>query len=470
MAQRLVFDKLETKRQTVEISFDGINYEEYLVESLKSDGLLIPEECEDYNNIKIKDKDNNEISNLEYLITDITKLGNKSTSFSNKIKKIKINSSYNLDNNILYEDEDKTIIAYLDNKNDNYIDIPNTVTEIKWCNTNSNLTFVGASLSIIKNYFYNIPQANIKDNITSIDNFAFNGWNNLQSISFPSSVTSIGDEAFKNCTSLRHVGSLNNLVNIGNYAFYNCGLTSIGSTRTLNDITFCSLPQTITSIGDHAFEGCTLCVNIPPALSYIGSHAFFGSTLLIYENLITEMTVISDNYSADANAIYNRTQDTLIDIYNSEITTYSFPSSVTNIYSYAFYKCTKLTSISIPNKVTSIEHRAFSCCSNLSSVTLPNNIEQIDEYTFSECTSLTSITIPASVQYIRRSAFLRCSNLRTITFASGSQLREIAKNAFKDCVSISSINIPSDCYIVPDAFSGSSYDFHTNSYVDPNTN
>nr|MCR5723793.1 leucine-rich repeat domain-containing protein [Treponema sp.] len=62
----------------------------------------------------------------------------------------------------------------------------------------------------------------------------------------PDSVTSIGNYAFQNCSGLTSITIPNSVTSIGDYAFYGCSsLTSI------------TIPSRVTSIGNNAFNGCS---------------------------------------------------------------------------------------------------------------------------------------------------------------------------------------------------------------------
>ena len=61
----------------------------------------------------------------------------------------------------------------------------------------------------------------------------------------PNSVTSIGERAFEGCDGLISIVIPNSVTSIGNKAFYSCeGLTSI------------NIPNSVTAIGNGVFENC----------------------------------------------------------------------------------------------------------------------------------------------------------------------------------------------------------------------
>ena len=100
----------------------------------------------------------------------------------------------------------------------------------------------------------------------------------------------------------------------------------------------------------------------------------------------------------------------------SSLTSVTIPNSVTNIGSDAFYNCSGLTSVTIGNGVTSIGSYAFSGCNGLTSVTIPDGVTSIGDWAFSGCSGLTSVTIPNSVTNIGSEAFYYCNGLAIVHF------------------------------------------------------
>jgi len=98
----------------------------------------------------------------------------------------------------------------------------------------------------------------------------------------------------------------------------------------------------------------------------------------------------------------------------TSLTSVTIPDSVMMIPYFCFFNCTSLTSITIPDSVTKIDQGAFVDCSSLISITIPNSVTEIGINAFANCTSLTSIIIPNSVTSIAKGAFFNCNNLKKV--------------------------------------------------------
>ena len=157
------------------------------------------------------------------------------------------------------------------------------------------------------------------------------------------------------------------------------------------------VPDSVTSIGVCAFEGCKNLaeITIPNSVTSIDWNAFEGC-----KNL-AEITIPNSVTSIDWNAFDGCTS----------LTEVTIPNSVTSIGYRAFEGCISLTEITIPDSVTSIGEGAFWGCTSLKEITIPNSVTSIGDRAFEGCTSLKEITIPDSVTSIGESAFWGCTNL-----------------------------------------------------------
>lgn len=322
----------------------------------------------------------------------------------------------------------------------------------------------------------------------SIIKGAFEGHEEITSITLPATLTSIGTDAFRACTGITEITLPDTLTSIGITSFYGCTgllkintgaattLTSIGQEafRNCTHITEITIPDSVETIGTSVFNGCTGIVNatIGAGITVIPVNAFAGCTgltkVIIGKNVSTielsafqtctglkEIVVDAENVSFstidNGCVLFNKEQTKLFQYLVNETAGYTVPDGVTEIGTKAFENWTRLTSIVMPDSVEIIGISAFSGCTGIQSVIIPGGdyienavryyfgVTDISEKTFYGCTGLKSVTFPSSVESIGTSAFSGCTALESVII--GSRVASIGTSAFSGCSAMTSLSL-----------------------------
>lgn len=364
----------------------------------------------------------------------------------------------------------------------------------------STVTYIGPSAF---DYCYNLTGSlTLPPALKTIDSYAFYYCTGLTGgITIPASVTTILDGAFYGCSGLNGAVIIPKAtINIGSYVFFECNKLTSFQVDALNSqfssnndalysknqdtLHICpaaktgsfTVPSTVKAIGSYAFymcSGLTGSLTIPASVNTIGAYAFYGCTAISSYDVNTG----NSKYLSNNGVLFNKSQDTLwvcpagktgsytLPTSVKSIGSYAFyyctgltgsinfPASLSSIGSYAFYGCTNLTELNvdaantnfassggvlfskamdslkicpagktgayiIPNSVLSVNYSAFDGCTNLTSITIPSSVTTIGAYAFEYCTGLTGILIPKKVTTIGSSAFYSCTNLQKVSIAN----------------------------------------------------
>ncbi len=299
-----------------------------------------------------------------------------------------------------------------------------------------------------------LPTIVIPNSVTTIDKSAFSYCYDLVSVGIPNSLFTLGDDAFTSCRGLISLNLPKTLSSMGRGAFSNCNsleqivvdaenlvydsrdnCNAIIKTSTNALIAGCMstiIPNTVISIGESAFYGCTglTSIVIPNSVTAIGNSAFsscsgltsvgignslatLGSNVFSYCPALEQIIVASDNEVFDSrdncNAIIKTATNELVVGCKGTV----IPNTVTTIGQYAFYG-SGLTLIDIPDSIISIGQYAFYYCRSLTSASIGNSVTTIGNYAFSNCTSLASISIGSSVTSLGNYALYSSYNLASM--------------------------------------------------------
>ena len=330
--------------------------------------------------------------------------------------------------------------------------------------TSSNSLILGCENTVIPN------------SVTNIGYGAFANCSGLTSVIIPNSVISINGGAFRGCSGLSSIvvesgntvydsrdncnaiietasntmlyGCKNTIIpqsvtSIGNYAFYGC-----------SDLTSVTIPNSVTSFGEGAFEYCSglTTITIPNSVASIGRDVFYGCSSLTSINIGSGMTSIG---SGAFNLCSSLEKVIVPDIAAWCGIKFSWSDANPLCYAHHLYsdEKTEIKDLVIPNSVTNLGQYAFIRCSSLTSVTIPNSVTSIGDYAFSGCTGLTSIIIGSGVATIGEGVFHDCTGLLNV-YCYAEQIPTTDSYTFFDTpISQASLHVPASVLIVYQALS-----------------
>ncbi len=382
--------------------------------------------------------------------------------------------------NIVYEEGTISISDFSNCENLISITIPKSVKDISsstfsGCNNLSSVTFQCEEIDDWFSGFTSLKEVIIGENVTSINASAFYGCVGLTSIIISDNVKYIKTDAFNGCSSLRSITIPHNIETIEGRAFYGCsslssvtfncheiggwfsGMTSLSEIILGNEVnsikasafsgctglTNVVIPESVTSIGDNAFENCNLLKTIRFQCGEIGS--WFNGMSSIETVYIDDGVSVIGEY-AFANCV--------------NLTNVFISGEVTSICNNAFYNCGKLQSIEIPNSVKTIGNSAFEGCRLISSISIYPNVTNVGKYAFKDCSGLESVTISNQIATIDLSSFSGCNNISSLnlncptvgawfrdlsslkTISLGEKVSSLDSYAFYGCKGIEAFSIP----------------------------
>ena len=370
--------------------------------------------------------------------------------------------------------------------------LPNTTssTEFTWSfdenNNCYNLTgFTGNSTNVV------IPAHINRVPVRNINSRAFEGNQNIVSLTIPASVQSIGEYAFSGCSGLKALTLNEGLKTINGGAFVGCPITSLvipdsvtymgtayyeqGAFRDCSKLVSVTIGDGLKNIPNRAFLNCTALKTlvIGDGVETISEYAFcgcislesvtFGANLLtignnVFENCESMVSIdipgsvqtIGENAFAGCTGLVTLTLNEGLKTINGgafmgcPIKTLVIPDSVKTIGTAyyqrgAFKDCTKLTSITIGDGLKSIPEHSFANCTALKTLIIGNAVESIGEYAFGNCTSLNSITFGENLITIGNYAFQNCESLESVEIPSTVQT--IGEGAFIECSALATLKL-----------------------------
>ena len=319
------------------------------------------------------------------------------------------NPNYKTIDGNLYSKDGKILVKYATGKTNTEFTVPNHVE------------------SIGKYAFdtcINLTNLVIPNNVTEIDSFAFENSASLKSVDFSNNLTRIGSYTFSKCIALESIEIPNSVTELGSYTFYGC--------KSLKTVV---IPDSVTSMGYAAFDGCEIeKATLPSSVLRNINTRYLKEVIITSGDCIDYEALRKAEYLVSV-VIPNSVTSIGIGAFDGckSLASIVIPNSVTSIGDNAFFGCASLKSVVIPNSVTEMGTWVFSNCYSLESVVLGNGLTTISEGAFYLCKSLKTIVIPKTITRIGGSVLRYCESLTNIKYCgSSSQWKGIIKGSLWD--------------------------------------
>ena len=190
-------------------------------------------------------------------------------------------------------------------------------------------------------------------------------------------ITDIGYQAFAWSYNFTGVTIPNSVTNIGVNAFWNCSLTNV------------TIPDALNHIGLSAFGACFSLTSIDVANENSQYASFDG---ILYTRSLTELIQCPAGKTGTVTIPDSVTSIGDYAFYGcSNLTGVTIPDSVTSIGGDVFGYCNSLAGVMIGNGVTRIGNRAFEGCGSLTQLVLPASLNEIGYGAFSSCSALNTV-------------------------------------------------------------------------------
>ena len=257
--------------------------------------------------------------------------------------------------------------------------------------------------------------------VTGISNYAFYQCDNLTSVTIPETIKSIGNHAFDLCSETLVVKS------------------KIQKVFDLEDYTFVNL---------NYFNKATLYVPVGTLAAYKDANGWKEFSVIEPDSELGVVTFSEKIGSSNERLLYFRVlsdEDKTVEVSGytpNDLSKVSVPSltahgwKVVRIGDHAL-SGGSLRTISLPNTITSIGDYAF-FMTNWNDISIPENVAAIGKCAFKDSYYKGKLVIPDAVKSIGEDAF---RSMRITSLELGSGITDFGQNAFYDCTYLTSVMI-----------------------------
>ena len=340
-----------------------------------------------------------------------------------------------------------------------------------------------------------LTQITLPESLKKIGGFAFQSCDSLKEITIPASVREIGQDAFtlsgieklviKDLAAWCGVKKKGGFISSNTKVYLNDqeikdlvipnGVTIIepNTFNRFKSIETVYIPESVDSIGDNAFLGCTDITKVTThdVVSWCGIH--FGNTLITQN----ESYIYLSNPVCVSRNLY---------IGNEQLTELNIPEGVKEIGYSAFERCLGITRVTLPSTLRKVGADAFADCEdiltakitslqdycsidfanpgsnpfqdyvmhnastwmiingiylkNYEILNIPEGLTEIKPNTFAKVDNIGTVNIPASVSKIGSYAFFRSVKRLNKVYISG-HIADMGEYAFGSCPYISTLYV-----------------------------
>lgn len=247
------------------------------------------------------------------------------------------------------------------------------------------------------NYIKYIKSVTVSENITHIGDYAFYydyGDKTITTLSLPNTLKSIGNYAFDNALNIKKISFPEKMETIGNYAFRSCNI---------NELIF---PDSMRTIGNYAFYNNNLVkINLGNGVRSIGAFAFSENDNEEYKLESVTIPASVENMDSAFCWCYDLKEIILAENGN-------FKSVDGIVYSKDGKKLIfcppaieKVGVVKVCDGTEVICQRAFDNCTKIEAIIIPNSVTTLEDEFASGCTGLKLMYIPKTVKNLQYSSF-----------------------------------------------------------------
>ena len=315
-----------------------------------------------------------------------------------------------------------------------------------------------AKLASIGDYaFYRAGSQQVQwpEYLSSIGKYAFAG-SGLTNLDLKGDNLKIGEYAFANMPALTGLTLRSGVYQVGGYAFSGCGMLSsvhmeeCDTLQSVGDQAFAGctglaeliFSDSISAYGDKIISGCTglTHLSVGSSTGYLAAGSTSASPFYIGESNQLRSLTIRDGVSAIGDYLFaNGTTTSAAGFGFTHLNTLSLPSTLSSIGSYAFYKAG--TCGQLPASLETIGDYAFAYGGGISTMNLKGSGLSVGNYAFAGM-YVKDLIITEGVSSLGDGAFSGCGSLETADMSGASSLSSVGSRAFQNCGKLKSLVFP----------------------------